>query len=467
MKSPQIRKFLPIVLFSAGILLILLAHLLTVSVILNGEQQQNKVFAFTVDQAVRQLDIALKPGDIVKPAGSTWLLFHPVIKIDQSTTYQLYRDLSQGPISVVSTERKPGNLYAAIGVKLFPGDRILWNGQNMDASTNTPYKPYQALQVVPGRTITLETGSESRQISSSQPTVGMAMAELGLPIQAKDYVGYALDTDFQDVYHLGYYPASPYTIEVDGETLNVMVAAKNTGDALANAGIALEGLDYSIPAANQPLPANGTIKVVRVQEQVILNQTKIPYESTYVPNPEVELDQREITKAGQYGIRASRERVRYENGVEVARNTEAEWTAVEPVTQEISYGQKIVIRTLSTPQGDIEYWRAVKVYATAYSPCRSAADRCYYGTSYGLPVQRGVVGVIRSWYYDMAGQSVYVPGYGTAVIADVGGGIAGKDWIDLGYTDEEYETMAVGAWSKYVTMYFLTPVPNDIPWILP
>ena len=122
----------------------------------------------------------------------------------------------------------------------------------------------------------------------------------------------------------------------------------------------------------------------------------------------------------------------------------------------------MVIKTLDTPSGPIEYWRAVTVYATSYSPCRSAADRCYYGTSSGLPVARGVIGVTRSWYNWFVGQRLYVPGYGTGVVADVGGGVPGEYWIDLGFTDADFEP-----WHQYVTIYFLTPVPENIPWILP
>ncbi len=65
-------------------------------------------------------------------------------------------------------------------------------------------------------------------------------------------------------------------------------------------------------------------------------------------------------------------------------------------------------------------------------------------------MQRGVIAVIRSWYYEMKGQAVYIPGYGYATIEDVGGGIPGKDWIDLGYSDTDYQP-----WHQWVTMYFL------------
>jgi 3D (Asp-Asp-Asp) domain-containing protein len=79
-----------------------------------------------------------------------------------------------------------------------------------------------------------------------------------------------------------------------------------------------------------------------------------------------------------------------------------------------------------------------------------------------LTVRQGIVAVTRAWYSWMVGQRVYIPGYGIAVIADVGGGIPGRYWVDLGYNDDDFVS-----WHQNVTMYFLTPVPANIPWILP
>ena len=50
----------------------------------------------------------------------------------------------------------------------------------------------------------------------------------------------------------------------------------------------------------------------------------------------------------------------------------------------------------------------------------------------------------------MQGQAVYIPGYGYATIEDIGGGFPDKDWIDLGYTDANYQP-----WHHWVTIYFL------------
>ena len=58
----------------------------------------------------------------------------------------------------------------------------------------------------------------------------------------------------------------------------------------------------------------------------------------------------------------------------------------------------------------------------------------------------------------MEGLQLYIPGYGTATIEDVCGGCVGKPWVDLGYSDSDYQD-----WGQWVTVYFLAPAPANIP----
>jgi len=229
---------------------------------------------------------------------------------------------------------------------------------------------------------------------------------------------------------------------------------------LADGGIALQGLDQSVPAENEPIPADGFISVVRIREEILLEQAAIPYEVSYVADDELELDQRRVVEAGQPGILATRVRVRYEDGQEVSRETEAEWVARQPTTQTVAYGTKIVVRTITTSEGTFEYWRAVNVYATSYHPCENGT--CSYTTASGTTLRNGVIAVRLKWFRSMVGQQMLVPGYGVGTIEDVGGGFPDRHWIDLGYTDEDYRE-----WHSYVTVYWLTPVPANILWILP
>jgi 3D (Asp-Asp-Asp) domain-containing protein len=244
----------------------------------------------------------------------------------------------------------------------------------------------------------------------------------------------------------------------------VQSAGETVGEVLIDAGISVSGMDYTIPELEAPVPADGQVRVVHVEEDVLVELEPLPFETAYQPLETLELDQLQVQNVGTYGVQAERVRIRYEDGEEVDRSVEEAVTVVEPEPRVIGYGTKIVVRTLNTGSGTIEYWRAVPVYATSYSPCRLGVDRCGFTTAAGTSVDRGTIGVIRSWFNQMRGWPVYVPGYGPGSIQDIGAGFSDRDWIDLGFTDEEYE-----AWHDWTTLYFLTPVPplNQIPWILP
>jgi resuscitation-promoting factor RpfB len=199
-----------------------------------------------------------------------------------------------------------------------------------------------------------------------------------------------------------------------------------------------------------------------VQEVVAVDQEPIPFDTDQQPAPNVELDSRKILQPGQPGLKAHRIRTRYEDGKEVSQTLESEWVAREPEKQIVGYGTKIVVRTLNTPDGPVQYWRAVQMYATSYSPCRIYPDHCDDYTALGAKLQKGVVAMTNAWCRYTCGDKVYVPGYGVGAVLDTGGGIPGRYWIDLGYSDSDFVN-----WHQTVTVYFLTPVPTNIMWVLP
>jgi uncharacterized protein YabE (DUF348 family) len=445
-----------------GIGLLLLSAQGKMTVIVDGQPQVVEANGWTVGQVLRDAGIEFNNQDRVLPAPGRILLNVGLIRVDHARPVQVRSSRQAESITFVSSTRIAGNLLARAGIRFFPGDRLYWNGRQISSSDMLPPAVTYDLEFKPGTAIILDVDGNRRVIFSAAATLGEALWENGVTLEAADRLTPGMDSPLEPDMTAVVQRARPLTIQVGEQQVNARTAAATVGEALAQVGVALQGSDYSRPAAGEPLPDEGRIEVVRVREDVIISQTSVAFENEYVEDPETELDQRSVIEPGQYGIQAKRQRVVYENGKEVSRTTEAEWTASQPKTQKVGYGTKVVIRTLDTPGGTIEYWRAVDVYATSYSPCRSAADRCYPSTSLGLPVKRGVIGVSKQWYNLLAGQPVYVPGYGQAVIADVGGGLSGKKWIDLGFTDDEFE-----AWHQNVTLYFLTPVPANVPWILP
>jgi 3D (Asp-Asp-Asp) domain-containing protein len=230
--------------------------------------------------------------------------------------------------------------------------------------------------------------------------------------------------------------------------MRVRSSAATVGQVLAEAGIPLLGLDSATPSENEALPADGQIRIVRVTESITSAYKVIPNETELIVTTELQPPAQDVLDAGEVGISLNRTRVRYEDGLEVSRVIESESVIRLPRTR--------VVRS--------SYWAAKEFYATSYSPCRSSGEpgKCYYGTALGIPVAKGVVGMVREWYLALRGTSVYIPGYGTAIVADTGAGYPdGRPHIDLGYSDSDY----VG-WSSWVTVYFLAPAPLEIPWFL-
>lgn len=357
----------------------------------------------------------------------------------------------------------PVNILSEVGISLFPGDRVEADGELLPDPQRPVEQVPATLVIRRGRPLPLQVDGRTTLLHSSAPTLGEALAENGVILYQGDRIFPALGTPLAEVARVELIRARPLRIEVDGTLVETRSAAASVAEALLQSGITLLGLDYSIPEFSAGLPANGDISVVRVEEELLIEQKPLPFESRIEPDGSIEIDQTRMISPGSYGLISNQVRVRKENGVEVSRVREGEWVALEPEDRVVGYGTQIIIRTLDTPNGPLEYWRAVEMYATSYSPCRLGVTphRCSYVTSSRQPMGNGVVAVLLKWYRKMKWQQVYVPNYGVGTILDVGGGIPGRHWIDLGYTDADYIS-----WHHWTTVYFLTPVPENPVWIL-
>ncbi len=334
-------------------------------------------------------------------------------------------------------------------------DRILLNGLPVEMNSDRSVVSGDTLQINRAYPLTIIDEGQRHTILSSAETVAQALWENQITLSASDVISIPLNTPIQQAIEIEIERSNLVTIQVDGKQINASASAENVGDALAQAGVALQNMDYSIPAENAALPEDGIIQVVRVAEETLLLEEVLPYTIDYVGDPEMDLDTQKVVQAGQVGLSISRVRTRTENGVEVSRTTEESWIAREPVPQQNAYGTKITIQTTSTADGTIEYWRAVTVTAHTYHDTG-------YKTASGKWPTYGMMAVGSSWWPTMKGTSFYIPGYGRAVVEDKCGACEGNMLIDLFIPLDEYVP-----WHKTVTLYFLTPVPANIKYILP
>jgi uncharacterized protein YabE (DUF348 family) len=360
-------------------------------------------------------------------------------------------------VTLQTDERVPSVLISQAGTNLSENDRVLSNGILVALDqpiTNSPI----TLQVRHAVTVTLVTPQGQQTLQTSAFTVGEALEEAGIQLLTSDKLDLPANTPLNKPLTINYVPSHQLTISADGKVLKIQSSARTVGEALAEAGIPLLGLDHSLPSENEALPSDGKVKVVRVTESVILAQKPIPFGTESVASAEVPLDQTQILSPGENGLSVQRIRIRYENGVEVSRVTEEETLVRPPKTRTLAYGTKVEIKTAVVGGATIEYWRAVQMYATSYSPCNLGTSTCGSTTASGKQLNKGMVALRTDLYYSLRGQPLYIPGYGFATVEDACGGCVGKPWIDLGFSDADYEP-----WHDWVTVYFLTPVPQNIP----
>ncbi|MCI0555890.1 MAG: ubiquitin-like domain-containing protein [Anaerolineae bacterium] len=405
-----------------------------------------------------------------------WLTFTAIIFLSacQPSNSPIVTIIDDDKITTLQTdERVPLALLNQAGLTLNPNDRILLNGipiaHDQSLSNSLMSNSLTTLQIRRAANVLIITLEGQQTIQTSAFTVGEVLQEANTQLQAGDKIDPPINSPVstQSVqssnspFTIYYLPARILTINVNAQHLPILSSAETIGEALAEAGIPLMGLHYSLPSGNEALPSDGQIKVVRVSESVLLAQKPIPFESELEASADVPLDQTQILQPGENGLTVQRIRIRYEDGNEISRVTEDETLVRPPKTRLLGYGTKIEIKTAVVDGVEIEYWRAVQMYATSYSPCRSGTDECHGGTASGQTLKKGMAGLRHNWYLSMQGQRLYIPGYGFSSVEDVCGGCVGKPWIDLGYSDNDYEP-----WSTWVTVYFLTPVPANVIYVL-
>lgn len=372
--------------------------------------------------------------------------------------------------SLVSTQRIPSNILAEVGVTLHPDDRILYLGTQASADLPLPAKDELLLFIRRSVVMTINSSDgESWLINTSAQTIGEAFKEAGFILYASDSLSPQPETPLFGDLSVSWQKSTELTIQVDGEQIKTKSSAETVGQALAESGLALINLDYSLPLVSEPLPADGKVKIVRVKESVALNHKSIPYGTRSELSADLEIDNQALLSGGETGLAIARLRTRSEDGIQVSQISESESIVRPPIDQVLGIGSKVVIRTTVVEGETIEYWRALTLFATYYVPCGPGQPRCYYGTASGTLVRKGAIAMVYPWYLLFAGERLYVPGYGYGTVEDNNGALTNAFgdtyWLDLGYSMED-----VVDWvNQYVTVYFLTPVPANVAdtYILP
>lgn len=440
-----------------------------VTLVVDGQERREVTHQHTIATLLTDAGLALDEKDRVEPAdldtalepGTTvrvWRARPVVVSADGHTI--VFRTLATSVEEALHEAR----------VSLGPHDEVAVEGELVAPapstgqwSTGTDVAREQPAHIKVHRAVpfTLHENGRTGMMYTTAPTVGEALRRAGLTLYLADGVRPSLGERISKGMVVTVDRSVPATVQLDGRTLRTRTHRERVDEVLADLGVVLTGQDYTTPTLEAPLRDGVTIRVVRITERFLIEQEPIPFEAVWQPDPELEIDDEHLMQEGAPGILQRRVRVRYEDDHEVGRTVENEYVAVPPTTKIMGYGTQVVVRTLDTPSGPVEYWRVIRMLASSYSAGTAGVSETspWYGrTATGMKMGHGIVAVdprvisLRS--------DVYVPGYGVGVAGDTGGAVKGRR-IDLGYDDGN-----LVLWYRWVDVYLLAPVPPVIDYRL-
>lgn len=428
----------------------------SISLRVAGEQSDITTTALTVADVLNEQNVVIGANDAVAPASETLLTDGMIITVARAREVTLVLDDETRTIE--TPHEHPAAILTDEGITLGDFDRVWLDSTSVTQEDLAIWPvPVDEITIQRAYDITIVDGDTETTLQTTADTVGDALFDAGVSVFLTDNVEPSVETSLSADTTITIDRAVPVSINVDGTTIETRVQGGTVADALSEAGIALLGLDYTIPAETDAITPDLTINVLRVTESTETTDTPIPYETTYQADSTLELDQRAIIQSGQTGTERLTERVRFENGEEVAREPISTEIITSVQNEIVAYGTNIVLRTVDTPEGPREYWRVIRAYATSYHPEALGGDDV---TAIGATLQFGIIAAnpdIIPYRTD-----VFVPRYGVGMMADTGGTRSSPYWIDLGYGDDDWVS-----WSQYVDVYLLTPIPAEVDYLLP
>ncbi len=434
-----------------------------ITLVIDGQARSVHTHQETVGALLMDLGLELGPKDAVMPANlETALTPGQTVEVRRARPVYVHAD-GHSLLLYTHATTVEGVLREA-RVSLLPQDEVDVSVEWEKATRmgNTASRP-DPIHVTVHRAVpfTLHEDGKETTVHTTASTVGEALRRIGVTLYLADGVQPGLGDPLSAGLHVSIQRSIPVAVHVDGHTLRARTHRDRVDQVLADLGIVLTGQDYTTPTLEATLREDATIRVVRVRERFVTEQEPIPFETAWQPDPDLEIDNERLLQEGVPGILERRVRLRYEDGHEVARSTDGEYVAVPPTTKIYGYGTKIIVRTLNTPSGPVEYWRKLRMLATSYSAgtAGTPVSSPYYGrTATGMQMRHGIVAVDPRVI--SLGSQVYVPSYGVGLAGDTGGAIKWNR-IDLGYDDDN-----LVLWYRWVDVYLLTPVPENVNYVL-
>ncbi|WP_099190962.1 3D domain-containing protein [Tepidibacter mesophilus] len=280
--------------------------------------------------------------------------------------------------------------------------------------------------------VTVTVDNKNQEIQTFSNTVQELLKEQNIELGKNDKVLPNLNSKLKDNMKITVKRAFEVKLALNGEQQTIITTQDTVEGLLKENKIPVSELDKVVPSLDHKLTKNDEIKIVKVEEKLVVHNEDVGYEVETVYDNNLEMGKIQKVQNGSYGKKEVTYKVRYSDGKEESRILVSENTIQKPTNEIVKKGTKDFI---VTSRGETKtFKKALIVSASAYtagfeSTGKRPGDKGYGKTYMGTTVRPGVIAVDPKVI--PLGSKVYIPNLGiTCVAEDIGGAIKGNK-IDI------------------------------------
>ncbi len=238
----------------------------TVTLNVGGQTRQVHTRAHTVQDVLDDERILIDPEDVIQPDPASPVTRSMTITVVKASAVALQLD---DEVRRVRTQAvMPLDVLAEQTVPVGPYDRVLVNGHEYSQDELISWTgPVTSIRVVRSVDITVTDGCKVMTVHTTQADVARALDAAGVQLYLADRVIPDFSTPITPGLAIRIERSVPLTVIADGQRLKTRARGPTVGDALAQIGLAPLGLDYTLPPLDTPLTSGLTIRLVRVTEE--------------------------------------------------------------------------------------------------------------------------------------------------------------------------------------------------------
>lgn len=315
-----------------GALLVWMIGLFTarpITLVIEGQRREVRTHQTTVGGVLAEAAVWIEPEDRIDPPAETPLNNDQVITVDKA--HPVLIEVDDNRRRILTHHTRLLDILSESGTELGENDQLFVDGAPQPP--NTEIIP-NTIRIVRARSVTIIEGDQVSEHATAAQTVAGVLTEAKIALVVADQVSPSLSAPVEAGMTIAITRATPFTIEADGRIMNTRAAAFSIGEALAQAGIALIGMDYTLPAPESALVEGMVVRVIRVTETDEIERGEIAFETLTQPVENLPANETRVIQEGMKGLWEMRVRVRFENGVEVSRSSPRE-TVIRPPREEI------------------------------------------------------------------------------------------------------------------------------------